>query len=269
MVLQPRKSHRPRRFECHVCKDMFRSPGGVTQHINAKHVTDSRPSQLNSAVYIEKHPILDGKFNVYSSINLADIYTYLATPCDLAGNFLPRNAPPPPAETKSPTDWTPFSSRVEYEVADLVFKQTQMSNPHVNRLLELWAADKLPSGGTSPFADYDDLHNVIDSIPEGDAPWHSFSVGYNGPLPEGIIPGWMTEEYQVWHRDPRQVVHQLLSNPEFNGHFDYTPYRQFQDNKRRWSDFMSGNWAWKQAVCGTLSNFHSYQTNSTRCFSRT
>lgn len=166
----------------------------------------------------------------------------------MEGNFLPRNTPPPPPNAKSPTDWTPFASRVEYEVADLVFTQTQISNTHIDKLLDLWAADKLPSGGAPPFANHDDLHNVIDSIAEGDVPWQSFSVAYNGPLPANNIPGWMAEKYEVWHRDPRQVAHQLLSNPEFHGHFDYVPYQQFENDGRRWSDFMSGNWAWKHAV---------------------
>jgi hypothetical protein len=60
-----RKAHRPLNFECDVCKAMFRSTGGLTQHKNAKHVTDSRPPQLNSSFYTKTHPILDGKFNVY------------------------------------------------------------------------------------------------------------------------------------------------------------------------------------------------------------
>src|SRR5882757_8813716 len=170
-------------------------------------------------------------------------------PCDAEGNFLSQNTPPPSPEAKLPTDWTPFNSRVEYEVANLLFSQTQISNPHIDKLLDLWAAHVFSHAGTPPFANHNDLHNVIDSITEGDAPWHSFTVSYNGLLPEINIPGWMTEKYEVWHRDPRQVVHQLLSNPEFDGHFDYAPYRQFENDKRRWSDFMSGNWASKQAVC--------------------
>jgi hypothetical protein len=125
----------------------------------------------------------------------------------------------------------------------------QTSNPHIDKLLDLWAAHVFSYAGTPPFANHDDLHNVIDGITEGDAPWHSFAVSYNGLLPESNIPGWMTEKYEVWHRDPRQVAHQLLSNPEFDGHFDYAPYQQFDNGKRRWSDFMSGNWVSKQAVC--------------------
>jgi hypothetical protein len=40
----------------------------------------------------------------------------------------------------------------------------------------------------------------------------------------------------------------LLGNPEFADRFAYTPYQQFENDERRWTDFMSGNWAWRQAV---------------------
>ena len=44
----------------------------------------------------------------------------------------------------------------------------------------------------------------------------------------------------------------MIPNPEFKGQFDYAPYREFEDGTRRWTDVMSGNWAWKQAVCLTF-----------------
>ena len=36
-------------------------------------------------------------------------------------------------------------------------------------------------------------------------------------------------EYQLWYRDPRQVIHNILGNPEFASGIDYTPHRDFQD----------------------------------------
>lgn len=127
----------------------------------------------------------------------------------------------------------------------------QSSNNSIKELLDLWTADVLRHQATAPFSDPDDLHNVIDSIEEGDAPWYSFQVSYQGVRPndQENVPSWMNHKYEVWHRDPRKVVHDLLATSEFDGSFDYTPYREFAEGKRRWSDFMSGNWAWKQAVC--------------------
>ena len=36
-------------------------------------------------------------------------------------------------------------------------------------------------------------------------------------------------EYQLWYRDPRQVIHNILGNPEFTSGINYTPHRDFQD----------------------------------------
>ena len=43
----------------------------------------------------------------------------------------------------------------------------------------------------------------------------------------------------------------MLANPEFAEHFDYAPHRQYDPNLNgfhRYENFMSGDWAWKQAV---------------------
>lgn len=58
----------------------------------------------------------------------------------------------------------------------------------------------------------------------------------------------MTTEYELWYRDPRKVIHNILANPDLVDGIDYVPYREFQDGKRRYCDFMSGDWAWEQCV---------------------
>ena len=61
-------------------------------------------------------------------------------------------------------------------------------------------------------------------------------------------------EYTIWFRDPLLLFKNLLENPGFAGSFNYIPYQQYDDNaKCRYEDFMSGNWAWKQAVNNVLS----------------
>ena len=52
----------------------------------------------------------------------------VATPCDINGNFLPANAPSPPIVQPPPTNWLPFELCVEFELAELLFTQTEMSN---------------------------------------------------------------------------------------------------------------------------------------------
>lgn len=58
----------------------------------------------------------------------------------------------------------------------------------------------------------------------------------------------MTDEHTTWFRDPLTVVKSILSNPDFAPDFDYGPYQEFVGEKRRWTNFMSGNWCWTQAV---------------------
>ena len=62
-------------------------------------------------------------------------------------------------------------------------------------------------------------------------------------------PQWMTRTYELCIRNTCQVLQQQFACPEFKDKIDYTPYRQFNKaGKRIWLNFMSGDWAWKQAV---------------------
>lgn len=124
-----------------------------------------------------------------------------------------------------------------------------MSEPDINVILGLWAASLAPHDETPPFHNAKHMHKNIDSIPLGDVVWEDFSISYNGPKPDGEVPSWMTAEYDVWFRDPRTLVHNLLSNPDFKDEFDYAPFQEHTaDGVHLFQDFMSGNWAWNQAV---------------------
>lgn len=161
------------------------------------------------------------------------------------------HAQPPPA--KEQTDWTPFSSRVAFELATLIFKDAELSRSHIDRLIELWVALMVEVGGVAPFASGEDLLRQIDRIKLGHIPWQSFMATYSGDEPSGPeSPLWMREKYEAWFRDLRAIVHGILGNPEFSGGMDYIPYCDFINRKRRWSEFMSGNWAWRQAVRSLL-----------------
>jgi len=151
-------------------------------------------------------------------------------------------------------DWTPYKNRIAFELADFLYRREQMSAGNVDILLELWAATLACHNDSPPFLDHQDLYNTIDATPTrlGGIPWESVTFSYDGPRPERQ-PMWMESEYTIWFRDPRLLFKNLLENPEFAGSFDYTPYQKYNDNgKRRYEHFMSGNWAWKQAVSEVL-----------------
>ena len=64
-------------------------------------------------------------------------------------------------------------------------------------------------------------------------------------------PSWMRRSFMVHARDICQVMHNLLGNAEFDGKFDYVAYEEFVNGKRRYSNFMSGQWATKESVFGS------------------
>ena len=194
------------------------------------------------------HELLNGKLVGTTNDHLLLKFLSTGRPCDKDGNYLPSDAPPEQPRSAG-DDWSPFCNRLEFETADFLFRQNQMSSGDINVLLDLWAASLVEHGGHPPFADHRDLHGTLDAISYGDVPWKSFSTTYSGDLPADDIPTWMTAEYDVWFRDPRLVVQNMLSNPDFRDGFDNAPYQDFDKNgDRRFGDFFSGDWVWKQAV---------------------
>lgn len=123
-----------------------------------------------------------------------------------------------------------------------------MSAGKLNELMQLWAAT-LPEDEDPPFADHNDLQAAIDEIAEGEVPWQAFTVSYNGALPEGEVPSWMTRQYEVWFRCPRELGKNMLANSDFAKEMDFVPKRVFgEGGVREFKDLMSGNWVWNQAV---------------------
>ncbi|KIO02518.1 hypothetical protein M404DRAFT_27764 [Pisolithus tinctorius Marx 270] len=59
----------------------------------------------------------------------------------------------------------------------------------------------------------------------------------------------MNAAYDIWFRDPKDVICDMLSRPDFSKDMDYRPFREYESatDKRQWEDFMSGDWAWTQA----------------------
>jgi Plavaka transposase len=125
-----------------------------------------------------------------------------------------------------------------------------MSAGDINSLLNMWAATLAPHGDDLPFCNHTDLYNTIDSTPLGDVPWESVTATYGGAIPDGERSAWMDTEFEVWFRDPKQLVENMIANPDFNGEFDCSPFQEYDtNNNHRFCNFMSGDWAWKQAVC--------------------
>lgn len=173
----------------------------------------------------------------------------VALPCDRDGAFLPAGAPPDPRHTAPQGDWTPFNSKIQFKVADLLYRRAQLSAPNIDALLELWAEslaeDDAPQ---APFTSHEEIYNTIDSCELGDIPWQCLVTARSEEVDEHS-PAWMQKDYEVWYRDPNAVVTAMLENPDFNGQFDLRPYVDLDSSgKRRWNNLMSGNLAWRRSV---------------------
>ncbi|KAI6001202.1 hypothetical protein EDD15DRAFT_2477653 [Pisolithus albus] len=258
------------RYTCKQCKRSFRNRSGLTQHTHAKHprfLTHLTPSNnYGQLPPVNDHPPEmeqelpnDSEMGMEDNIQAAFIGPgdvlfrnyhpgLTGQPCNAQGDFLPNGAQPEPRQPKSPDDWSPYNSRLEFELADFTYTRSQMSAVSLNVLLELWAASLVEAGGRPIFSSCREMYQTIDDTDVGDVKWQSFTVKYTGDMEANPAP-WMHDEYDIWFRDPRKVVQNMLGNPEFAKEMDYQPFREYdtKSSMRRWQDFMSGDWAWRQA----------------------
>ena len=178
--------------------------------------------------------------------------SYLGLPCDAQGNFLPEGAPPPSWEERAVDDFDTFNDAAAFELADLLFRRDQMSGTNINDLLQIWART-LPQDQDPPFVSKNvsknEMYNTIDNLGHGGATWNCFTVKYNGKIKEGDVTPWKHKSFEVWHRDPRILMHNQLRNRDYADEMDFASKDvRDMDGKRRYSDFMSGNWSWRQSV---------------------
>ena len=132
-----------------------------------------------------------------------------------------------------------------------------MSASNIDMLLDLWASTLLKHNDLPPFTNHQDLYDTIDSTPLGNVPWQSFSVTYSGELLDGDVPQWMTSDFDIWFCDPHIIVKNMISNPDYNHYFDTAPVQVFDHGSNRmYHNFMSGDWAWEEAVCVNSRSFH-------------
>ena len=167
-------------------------------------------------------------------------------PCDADGNSLPPGTPPPPRPLPA-TPWDPYASGVQFKTADFLYRRAKMSAGNIDELLDIWA-ESMENGEDPPFRSHEELYDTIDATWHGDAPWTCLAVSYNGETTPNS-PTWQLDEWEVFYRDPDLVLSHLLDNPDFDGLFDYAVYVGLdKSGKRYWTDFMSGNFAYRRSV---------------------
>ena len=150
---------------------------------------------------------------------------------------------------------------------EFLFTEAELSQKKIDKLLELWAATLVPHGDTPPITTHQDLHRQIDTLELGNVRWENAPLKYDGPIPKTTrVPEWMTREHDVWYRNPREVIKNMLASTDFDGHIDYAAYQEFNGEKRQYGNMMSGDWSWRQSVRPAHSRF---SLNITNLFVRT
>ena len=127
-----------------------------------------------------------------------------------------------------------------------------MSARKIDDLLNIWAASLAPHHDDPPFKDHNELYSMIDTtpLPGGDANWKSFNLSFaaDEELPPDA-PNWKKMKWDVWYRDPRELINNLLQSPDFHNEFDYIPHQEYDlDGNHRFHNVMSGDWCWREAV---------------------
>ena len=59
----------------------------------------------------------------------------------------------------------------------------------------------------------------------------------------------MGTDFEVWFRNPHDVIKNMLASRDFDGEMDAAPYHDYDaKGNQQYQHFMSGDWAWRQAV---------------------
>ncbi|THH16385.1 hypothetical protein EUX98_g9309 [Antrodiella citrinella] len=237
----------PRRYKllCPVkgCGQDFYNKSGLTKHINTRHANHNILRRSKSPTFTANAPpVPDDSENDNDESDRDALF-------DDFTDALRDASQPDGDRTEEASDWTPYDDRIQFEMAEFLYKRTQLSQPNVDWLMDAFTAFGYATGTPPPFVNHDKMHSTIDSTTLGDAPWYSFSAQYTGSRPtDREVPKWMNASYDVWCRNPHTIIRNMLANPDFKDEFDPAPYKEFDnDEVRQYSNLMSGDWAWRQA----------------------
>ena len=147
--------------------------------------------------------------------------------------------------------WLPFNSRLEFEWAYYHYVRLRSSAEDIQQGLDLWraAVSKSDSCDKVLWQNTKDMYDTIDSITVSGVGLTTYQLFYDGPQPSGIVPCWMQEPSKLNVRNVLSVFEEQLASKEFNGQFKYSPYEEYDKKGARiYSNFMSGSWAFCEAV---------------------
>ncbi|KAJ7574249.1 hypothetical protein C8J56DRAFT_1126202 [Mycena floridula] len=139
-------------------------------------------------------------------------------------------------------NWAPFSSEDEWEFAHWIIT-SGTSQADTEKLLKL----HLVKTGMKP--SFKNKHAFLHKI---DALLQASQWSCEGKVIEGKIKGpkgeFLTENVEVWMRDPLECIEELVGNPMFEEYLDYAPYHVYYHSdgtNRGFDEMATGDWWWK------------------------
>lgn len=93
------------------------------------------------------------------------------------------------------------------------------------------------------------LYQAVDNLPYS-GEWQSQVITITGDL-KSAMGVEMTEEVELWHRDPVECVRELLGNPVFDGKMRYAPEQLYEDEEgtqRVLNEMWTEKWWWDTQV---------------------
>jgi hypothetical protein len=99
------------------------------------------------------------------------------------------------------------------------------------------------------FCTLQQFHHFIDALPHGPE-WECAYYKVDGDV-EGPDGNLKSEVVEVWRHNPVSCVEELISNPYFEKHLQYTPEKHFEDaagTNQCYSEMNMGEWWWDLQV---------------------
>lgn len=225
-------------YQCPIksCPKECKSAWGLTQHINSFHRQQSPVSGQHASPLVDvrrwTHPRLTGEqvSHLCWALLTFKFSIHSARPCDENGDYLSsgsRSQPQQPFDATPENTFHPFEDRLAFEFADFHFFEQQSSAAAIDRALQLWAAQSAKNGFDDvPWKSASNIYATIDEVRQGDNPWKSVVFRYQGSVPENP-PKWMTGGFELVTRNICSVLQEQIACTDFNGHWDYVPFMEF------------------------------------------
>lgn len=100
-----------------------------------------------------------------------------------------------------------------------------------------------------------EFYKKIDALPRGPEWKCEIKELIGDRLDEKKKP--ITEDVEIWHRDPVECIKELIGNPAFRETLRYAPERVYEDEKgesRQYNEMWTCDWWWDLQVSTTILN---------------